>query len=74
MVKTKTTTRKPRLITNPFRKINDHGVHLLDVDKIQQMCRMKGKDVRTRIRERVPFEVNQFSVRMQTSASDARQL
>ena len=26
------------VITNPFRKINAHGVHLLDVEKLRNFC------------------------------------
>ena len=44
--------RKTGLISNPFKTVNAdvHGVQLIDVDKIQQLCVEKGKDMRFRIR------------------------
>ena len=43
MARTKNTER---LASNPFRKVNAqaHGVELLDVDKVRQMCIEKGKN------------------------------
>ena len=43
--------RKTELISNPFKAVNTdvHGVQLLDVDKVQQLCVEKGKDAHIRI-------------------------
>ena len=47
MSKTRNTERKMRLVSNPFKTVNAdvYGVQLLDVDKVQQLCVEKGKDV-----------------------------
>ena len=44
MARTKNTERKTGLVSNPFKKVNMHGVELLDVGKVQHMCELKGKD------------------------------
>ena len=51
MARTKNTERKTGLISNPFKTVNAdvHGVQLIDVDKIQQLCVEKGKDMCFRI-------------------------
>ena len=51
MARTKNTERKTALISNPFKTVNAdvHGVQLLDVDKVQQLCVEKGKDVHIHI-------------------------
>ena len=41
------------LASSPFKKVNAHGVELLDVGKVQQMCEQKGKDAHPHIRVRV---------------------
>ena len=48
MARTKNMERKTGLILNPFKTVNAdvHGVQLIDVDKIQQLCVEKGKDTR----------------------------
>ena len=50
MARTKNTERKTGLVPNPFKKVNAHAVELLDVGKVQHMCELKGKDVRSCIR------------------------
>ena len=55
MAKVKNTERKSGLAPNPFSKVNLHGVALLDVDKVQQLCRQKGKDAKIHVRMRGHF-------------------
>ena len=52
MARTKNMERKTGLISNPFKTVNAdvHGVQLLDVDKVQQLCVEKGKDAHTHLR------------------------
>ena len=52
MARVKNTERKTSLTPNPFSKINQHGVALLDVDKVQQLCKQKGKDAQIHVRMR----------------------
>ena len=49
MARTKNTERKTGLTLNPFKNVNVHGIDLLDVGKVQQLCEQKGKNVRFRI-------------------------
>ena len=56
MVKVKNTERKTGLAPNPFNKVNQHGVALLDVDKVQQLCHQKGKDVKDHVRTHGQFD------------------
>ena len=49
MARTKNTERKTGLASNPFKKVNVHGVELLDVGKVQQLCERKGKYAHSRI-------------------------
>ena len=44
MARTKNTERKTDLASNPFKKVNVHGVELLDMGKVQQLCEQKGKN------------------------------
>ena len=49
MAKVKNTERKSGLAPNPFNKVNLHGVALLDVDRMQQLCQQKGKDAKIHV-------------------------
>ena len=49
MARTKNTERKTDLASNPFKKVNVHGVELLYVGKVQQLCEQKGKNAHFRI-------------------------
>ena len=49
----KNTERKTGLTPNPFNKVNQHGVALLNVEKVQQLCHQKGKDAKIHIRTRM---------------------
>ena len=53
MARTKNTERKTGLVSNPFKKVNVHGVELLDVGKVQELCEKKGKDAHSHIRVHV---------------------
>lgn len=53
MAKTKNTERKMDLASNPFKKVNAHGVELLDVGKVQQLYEQKGKNAYFHIRVHV---------------------
>ena len=55
MAKVKNTERKSGLAPNPFNKVNLHGVALLDVDRMQQLCQQKGKDAKIHVRVREQF-------------------
>ena len=46
MARTKNTERKTGLTLNPFKNVNVHGIDLLDVGKVQQLCEQKGKNAR----------------------------
>ena len=52
MARTKNTERKTGLTPNLFRNVNVHGIDLLDVGKVQQLCEQKGKNARFCIRVR----------------------
>ena len=56
MAKIKNTRKKTGLAPNPFSKVNQHGVALLDVDKVQQLCEQKGKDATDHVRMREHFD------------------
>ena len=56
MARVKNTERKTGLTSNPFNKINQHGVALLDVDKVQQLCHQKGKDAKDHVQTRRQFD------------------
>ena len=53
MARTKNTEHKVGLMLNPFKKVNLHGVELLDVGKVRQVCEKKGKNAWFRIRVRI---------------------
>ena len=53
MARTKNTERKTGLVPNPFKKVNMHGVELLDVGKVWHMCELKGKDAHPHTQMRV---------------------
>ena len=49
MARTKNTERKTGLTLNSFKNVNVHGIDLLDMGKVQQLCEQKGKNVHFRI-------------------------
>ena len=55
--------------SSPFKKVNVHGVELLDVGKVQQICEQKGKDVCPRIQVRVCLMQLNLRIRMFICAS-----
>ena len=69
MARVKNTERRSGLASNPFSKVNLHGVALLDVDKIQQLCREKGKDASIHIRMRGHFIYIWFRIQMRKFTS-----
>ena len=69
MAKTKNTERKTGLASNPFKRVNVHGVELLDVGKVQQMCELKGKNVHSCIQVHVHLVELNLRIRMCVFAS-----
>ena len=57
MARVKNTERKTGLTPNPFNKINQHGVVLLDMEKVQQLCCQKGKDAKIHIQMHVDVSI-----------------
>ena len=56
MARVKNTERKTGLTPNPFNKVNQHGMALLDMEKVQQLCHQKGKDAKIHVRMRGRFD------------------